>query len=99
MPRSANVLLLLAIRTLLAVPHASPPDPPLNLLPPDGAVDVEANPQLCATLRDPQASALDVRFFGRDVGAAPVDDFTVIALPDSQYYLQTFPEIYAAQIR
>jgi hypothetical protein len=42
---------------------------------------------------------LDVRFFGRHVGAQPVGDFVMVALPDTQYYSQMYPEIFLSQTR
>ena len=96
-------LVVLAVSTTpggLAAPRApasSPPAAPTNVSPPDGTTTVGANPQLCIGVSDPEADALEVRFFGRDLTAQPGEDFTFIALPDTQFYSQSHPQIYFAQ--
>ncbi len=74
-----------------------PPDPPANPLPPDEAVDVPLEAQLCVTVGDPGGDPLSAAFFGRRLDGPPVADFTVIALPDTQYYSQSHPATYLAQ--
>jgi len=64
----------------------NPPDEPLPVSPQDGAVDVPTSPELCATVTDPEADTLTVTFYGRPVTAASGADFTLIGLPDTQYY-------------
>jgi hypothetical protein len=76
---------------------ASAPDAPSNPNPQDGATDVPASAQLCADVYDPQGGELDVRFLARDPSRSPAEPFTIIFLPDTQYYSQTFPEIFMAQ--
>jgi hypothetical protein len=78
---------------------SAPPDEPTQPNPADGATSVPASPFLCVDVSDPQGGLLDVTFYGRHLGAEPAEDFTIIALPDSQYYSQTFPEIFFAQTR
>ena len=78
---------------------AAPPDSPVNPLPADGTGDADAGVQLCAQVSDPEGTPLDVRFFGRDLDAPSADPFTIIVLPDTQYYSQVFPEIFLSQTR
>jgi hypothetical protein len=61
-----------------------PAEPTLNA-PPDGATGVPTSPTLDVGVSDPDGGNLTVTFYGRLVTpAAP--DFTVVALPDTQYY-------------
>jgi hypothetical protein len=95
----SRILTVLVVASLSLVSHAEPPNAPQNLLPTDGATDVPSNPQLCARVVDPQGLPLEVRFFARDLGAAPEEPFAIVALPDSQYYPLLFPEVFLSQIR
>ena len=38
-----------------------------------------------------------MNFSGREVTGAPADDFTIIAMPDTQYYSASFPATYISQ--
>ncbi len=77
--------------------RADAPGAPTNPLPASGAVGVAANPSICADVTDPDGDPLDVKFFGRDLTATPAEDFTIIVIPDTQYYSQTYPEIFYSQ--
>jgi hypothetical protein len=72
-----------------------PPAPAL-LTPAAGATNVARPPALSARVTDPDSSAHTVRFFGRPQAAAAAD-FTVVVLPDTQYYSESFPTIFTAQ--
>ena len=76
---------------------AGDPSEPANPSPADDAIGVDANTSLCVDVADPGGEELTVRFFARDLSAPPDGDFTVIAIPDTQYYSQSFPEIFLAQ--
>ena len=76
------------------VPPNAPPDPPSNETPQDQATEVESNPQLCVDVSDFEGELLDVRFFGRELTEAPADDFTIVVLPDTQLYSQTYPSVF-----
>ena len=80
----------------LRAPNASPA-PPAGPVPAPGAGGVSLNPTLCVSISDPDTSPLTATFSGREVTGAPADDFTLIALPDTQYYSASFPGTYAAQ--
>jgi len=74
---------------------AQPPVPTL-VAPAAGAVNVARPPSLSARATDPDSSTHTLRFFGRAAaGASP--DFTIVVLPDTQYYSESFPATYTAQ--
>ncbi|UCE58166.1 MAG: DNRLRE domain-containing protein, partial [Phycisphaerales bacterium] len=81
-----------------ALPN-EPPDQPTNELPADTSIDIEANPQLCVDVTDPESDAMDVTFFGREATGVAGEDFTVIMLPDPQNYAAnaSYNYIYSAQ--
>ncbi len=53
--------------------------------PQPGADDLEQTALLELTVTDPNSDLLDVTFFGRKI-PLPEEDFTVVLLPDTQYY-------------
>jgi len=63
-----------------------PPDQPTLVGPADEAQGVSLNPTLEVNVTDPDADALDVVFYGRQVDGGLTEDFTLIALPDTQFY-------------
>ena len=74
-----------------------PPDPPTGESPPSGSTDVSPNPTLCVDVSDPDGDPLAVTFKGRPAGQPAPQDFTIIALPDTQFYAQSFPSTFSAQ--
>lgn len=70
---------------LIPVAFAAPPDPPALVSPAEGATEQLLAPTLSVQVSDPDGDALEVRFEGRAAGA-PGEPFTVIAVPDTQYY-------------
>jgi len=52
---------------------------------------------LTAHVMDYDANDLEVTFHGRQLAADAPPPFTIIALPDTQYYSETYPEIFTAQ--
>lgn len=77
----------------------SPPSVPANPTPANGATGTSRNPQLCADVSDPNGGVLDVTYYGRPVttgGGGEV--FTIIALPDTQFYSESFPSQATAQM-
>ncbi len=67
------------------------PDSPAN-----GATGVSANPSLCVTVHDLNADTMSVTFKGREATPSG-DNFTIVVLPDSQYYASAYPSTYTAQ--
>jgi hypothetical protein len=78
----------------VAAALAAQPDPPFAENPPDGATDVPARPQLCVEVTDPDGDDVDVTFRGRRITAEP---FTIVVLPDTQYYSRDNPSIFYSQ--
>jgi hypothetical protein len=90
---SFNLMLAETFRPNLA------PDEPANSFPADLASGVEANPQLCVDVSDPEFELMDVTFYGRRTTGATPGDFTVVVLPEPQTYLSNpgLDYIYSAQ--
>ncbi|MCK4294016.1 MAG: tandem-95 repeat protein [Planctomycetes bacterium] len=73
------------------------PDEPVLVGPADGATDVTVPVTLEVTVSDPQTSdVLDVAFYGRKKVSGP-EDFTIVVLPDTQKYAQSYPDIFTSQ--
>lgn len=70
------------------------PDAPVLIAPSDGALGVSTSPTLEVTVSDPDGGALDVTFYGRGGSG---EEFTIVALPDTQKYALSYPEIFTAQ--
>ncbi|RYD36909.1 MAG: hypothetical protein EOP87_04600, partial [Verrucomicrobiaceae bacterium] len=54
--------------------------------PTDQQAGVIHDPALTVTTTDPDNSSLTVRYFGRETDGGSLSDFSVIALPDTQWY-------------
>jgi uncharacterized repeat protein (TIGR01451 family) len=74
------------------------PDVPTLVSPVDNATGVSTSPVLTVHVADAQNSAQTVSFYGRVKGATGGADFTLIAIPDPQYYAASYPGIYNAQM-
>ena len=64
----------------------APPSAPTLVSPSDGAIDTSTSPTLSVDVTDPDGGSLTVQFYGRPVTAAAGADFSIIAIPDTQYY-------------
>lgn len=64
------------------------PDEPVLISPVDGATNISTSPTLDVTVSDPQGGLVDVTFYSRTV-PSPDDYFTIVVLPDTQYYTQS----------
>ncbi|MFI5131523.1 MAG: Ig-like domain-containing protein, partial [Chitinophagales bacterium] len=64
------------------------PNLPANPSPANQATLVSTNPNLCATVSDPNGGTVQVRYFGRAKPANSSEKFTIILLPDTQYYTE-----------
>jgi hypothetical protein len=71
-----------------------PPAPSLTS-PLSGATNAATSVTLSATVADPDSPAHDVTFYGRRF--IPSQDFTVVVLPDTQYYSASYPDTYIDQ--
>ncbi|MBI5946438.1 MAG: hypothetical protein HY864_18910 [Chloroflexi bacterium] len=66
--------------------------------PANGAINITTPPTLTANFSDADLDALTVDFYGRIKNAPAGADFTIIAIPDPQYYAASYPSIYNAQM-
>jgi hypothetical protein len=73
---------------------AGAPNPPVLLSPADGATGVPTSSSLMVSVSDPAGGALTV---SAKVRKMPQPEFTIIALPDTQHYSESFPAIFTAQ--
>ena len=62
-----------------------PPDTPQQVAPGDGEADTSLSPGLQVSVTDADGDDLTVRFYGREA-ATDTSPFTIVALPDTQYY-------------
>ncbi|RYD49330.1 MAG: LamG domain-containing protein, partial [Verrucomicrobiaceae bacterium] len=62
--------------------------PSISLVSPaDNAIDIPLTGEISAAVNDLNGGNLSVKFYGRNVGdASHSNDFTVVALPDTQFY-------------
>jgi hypothetical protein len=74
------------------------PNTPTLVSPVDAATDVSISTPLTVHVSDARNSDLNVSFYGRPKSASSGADFTLIAIPDPQYYASTYPSIYNAQM-
>ena len=71
-------------------PPNDPPSAPVIVAPADDATGVAFPPMLDVTVDDPNGDAMDVSFYGRPAaGGPPAPDFTVVAIPDTQHYVDS----------
>jgi hypothetical protein len=83
-------------------PLNGPPDAPVLTAPANNATNIALTTTLSATVSDPDANPLTVTFYGRAlVTNAAGPDFTIVTLPDTQYYSATtnggLPAMFQAQ--
>jgi hypothetical protein len=70
-----------------AAPVNLPPAAPTATMPTNGASGLALSPTLAVTVSDPETNTLTVTFYGRLAGGGAVgEDFTFVALPDTQNY-------------
>ena len=89
---SGDFSLIVEFRTGNAAPQ-TPHDP----LPAPDATGVATSTQLCVTVNDPNLDPLNVTFYGHETPAGPSPPFTIVAVPDTQFYAAYYPGSYLAQ--
>ncbi|HEX2808675.1 MAG TPA: LamG-like jellyroll fold domain-containing protein, partial [Kineosporiaceae bacterium] len=67
-------------------PVNDPPATPVLVGPADGVIGVATDPELSVQVSDPEGGTLTTTFYGRETAPATAPDFSIIALPDTQYY-------------
>ena len=95
--QSPNFVLCLCFSILIIISSetfAQAPDPPILVFPSNEA-EVTEFPVLEITASDNNSTNLTVRFYGKE--AVQDNTFTIIGLPDTQYYSESDPEIFDAQ--
>ena len=63
--------------------------------PANGTNNVSLSPVLSITASDPETNDITVTFFGRVAVTRP--DFSIVVLPDTQYYSKSYPGIFRTQ--
>ena len=89
---SGDFSLIVELRPGNAAPQA-PRDP----LPASGGTGAPTDTQLCVTVSDANLDPLEVTFFGHETPAGPSPPFTIVAVPDTQFYAAYYPGSYLAQ--
>ena len=74
------------------------PNTPTLVSPADLATGVPTSTPLTVHVTDAHPSDLTVSFYGRIKNGPPGTDFTLIAIPDPQYYAASYPSIYNTQM-
>lgn len=72
------------------------PDEPILLYPPDGADNINISPSLEVLVSDREQSHLSVTYYGRKAPETRTD-FTIVVLPDTQYYAESYPQTFTDQ--
>lgn len=68
--------------------YGQSPNQPANPVPAHLSMVSTNRPDLCATVSDPQGGTLQVKYFGRVKSAGTSQKFTIVFLPDTQYYTE-----------
>jgi hypothetical protein len=63
-----------------------PPNQPNLIVPANNATGVSRGPSLYVTAGDPDGGNVTVSWYGRPLVSSPGADFTLIGMPDTQYY-------------
>jgi len=80
-------------------PDNQAPQTPVLVAPADGATDVPVPAQLSVKVSDPDNNPVNVTFYGRPAQPAGGADFSIAAIPDTQYYAELYPSIFTAQMQ
>jgi len=75
-----------AVVTVTATVQNLPPTVTAVVAPTNGAASATNAPTLDVTVADPEGSGVIVTFYGRATSAAGASNFTLVALPDTQFY-------------
>lgn len=82
----------------IIVANAAPQSPAL-VAPGNGATNVPLPASLSVTVTDLDSNPMDVTFYGRPLQPAGGPDFTMVVIPDTQYYAEFYPSIFTAQLQ
>lgn len=73
------------------------PNRPFNPSPANGATGVPTSTMLAANVTDPDGDNMDVYFYEPSSTKPQADNFTLVALPDTQIYAESYPSIFDNQ--
>jgi autotransporter-associated beta strand protein len=73
------------------------PNIPATIAPSNGATGVSTNATTTVAVADPNNDPMAVSFYGRAYTPPPGPDFTVVVLPDTQFYSASYPATFQAQ--
>ena len=73
------------------------PNLPMLVAPSNGATDVTIPAHLEVAVEDPDGDDVTVTFYGRPKSTSAGADFTLIALPDTQFYSETYHDVFHSQ--
>ena len=89
---------VLEVTYYTGAPPNQGPDQPVLVRPANGATDASTSPTLEVTVTDPESDVMSVSFYGRETGiTGECEEFTVIAIPDTQNAAQYHPEVFTAE--
>lgn len=71
-----------------------PPNAPQLVSPLNGSTGVSTSPLLNVSVSEPDGGLMNVTFFGRNSSG---ENFTIVVLPDTQFYSQDYPDIFTNQ--
>jgi hypothetical protein len=74
------------------------PDSPILVEPPNGSDVATLTAPLTVHVSDNESEAMQVKFYGRKLAAAPAPPFRIVAVPDTQNYSMTYPQTFIDQI-
>ncbi len=78
-------------------PTNHPPEKPFNPNPSNGAVGVPTSATLSVNVTDPDGNNMDIYFYQPSSTKPQADNFTMVALPDTQIYSESYPGIFDNQ--
>ena len=73
------------------------PNKPFNPNPANGATGVPTSTTLKVNVTDPDGNNMDVYFYQPSSTKPQADNFTIVALPDTQIYSESYPNIFDNQ--
>lgn len=78
-------------------PVNHPPEKPFNPVPSNGSIGVTTSPMLSVNVSDPDGDKMDAYFYQPSSTKPQADNFTLVALPDTQLYSESYPSIFDNQ--
>lgn len=72
----------------VSLSYGQAPNQPINPVPAHQSMVSTNRPDLCATVSDPNGGTLQVKYSGRSKSSGSSQKFTIVFLPDTQYYTE-----------